>query len=91
MALGPGRDLYRAMSAVARDLGFSIGGLIQLSSLGARLIIQKKVHRLRFRKSSAPVQRFGVHPVYTFYTQSEASVVPCSTNPTWRQNASQEI
>ena len=68
MALGPGRDLYRAMSAVARDLGFSIGGLIQLSRLGARLVIQKKVHRLRFRKSSAPVQRFGVPPVYAFYT-----------------------
>ena len=51
-----------------------------------RLIIQKSVHRLPFRKLSAPVQRFSVHPVYTFYNLSEASVVGCSTNPTWRQN-----
>ena len=40
--------------------------------------VSKIVHRLHFRKSSAPVQRFGVHPVYMFYTQSEAIVVWCA-------------
>ena len=39
-----------------------------------------------FRILSAPVQNVGVHPVYNFYTQSKASVVRCSTNPTWLQN-----
>ena len=31
------------------------------------------------------MQLFGVHPVYIFYTLSEASGVRCNTNPTWRQ------
>ena len=46
------------------------------------IVVQKSVHRLDFRKSSAPVQQLDVHPVYTIYTQSEASVVWCSTNQT---------
>ena len=50
------------------------------------IVVQKDVHRLDFRKSSAPVQQLDVHPVYTIYTQSEASVVWCSTNQTWWQN-----
>ena len=32
------------------------------------------------------MQRFNVHPVYTFYTKSSATVVRCSANLTWRQN-----
>lgn len=51
-----------------------------------RHLARKKVYTLNiFRKSSAAVPRFGVHPLYTFYAQSEASVVQCGTNPTWQQ------
>ena len=39
---------------------------VTLAQLRARLIIKKSVHRVHFRKSSAPVQRFGVYPVYAF-------------------------
>ena len=51
-----------------------------------RAWLSKKLTLSHFPKPRALVQRFFVHPVYTFFTQSKENVGWCRTNPICRQN-----
>ena len=81
---------YMRLYLTILKCGKSWENFLVITSLQTHLhrawLSKKCVHRLHFRKSSSPVQRFDLHPVYTFETQSEVCC-RCSSNPTWWQNS----